>query len=77
MLIAIIYRVLKSCAIGLKNTQDKRDKIFIIGSVSSLCGFFVQSMTDYTFYNYRVMFLFWAVIGLAILFSNTAELKEE
>ncbi len=77
LLIAIIYRVFKSCAIGLKNSADKRDKIFIIGAVSSLCGFFLQSMFDYTFYNYRVMFLFWAVVGLAMLYSDADKLREE
>lgn len=77
MLIAIIYRVFKSCAIGLKNTTDKKDKIFIIGAISSLCGFYLQSMFDYTFYNYRVMFLFWAVVGLAMLYSDAYKLKEE
>ncbi|MEA4972561.1 MAG: O-antigen ligase family protein [Candidatus Metalachnospira sp.] len=77
MLLAIIYRVFKSCAIGLKNSVDKKDKIFIIGVVASLSGFFVQSMFDYTFYNYRVMFLFWAVVGLAMLYSDAYKLKEE
>lgn len=77
MLLAIIYRVFKSCAIGIKNVSDKRDKIFIIGAISSLCGFFLQSMFDYTFYNYRVMFLFWAVIGLSMLYSDADKLREE
>ena len=27
-------------------------------------GFLVQAMTDYSFYNYRVMFLFWAYLAL-------------
>lgn len=77
MLMAIIYRIFKSCAIGLKNSTDKKDKIFIIGAISSLCGFFLQSMFDYTFYNYRVMFLFWAVAGLAMLFSDADKLMED
>lgn len=35
----------------------------------------VQSMTDYTFYNYRVMLLFWAVLALGLLFTRCKELK--
>ena len=56
---------------------DKRDKIFIIGSISALSGFFLQSMFDYTFYNYRVMFIFWAVLGLSMLYANIGELRED
>ena len=32
----------------------------------------VQSMTDYTFYNYRVTLLFWAVLGLGAAFAGLA-----
>ena len=53
------------------------DKIFIIGSISALSGFFLQSMFDYTFYNYRVMFIFWAVLGLSMLYANIGELRED
>ncbi|GFI62436.1 hypothetical protein IMSAG049_01618 [Clostridiales bacterium] len=74
--VMIIYRAYKSCAIGLKNAA-KNDKIFIIGAISALSGFFVQSMFDYTFYNYRVMFIFWAVLGLAMLYSNIDMLAED
>ena len=74
--IAIIYRTYKTLAIGLKKAV-KRDKIFIIGSISALSGFFLQSMFDYTFYNYRVMFIFWAVLGLSMLYANIGELRED
>lgn len=74
--IAIIYRTYKTLAIGLKKAV-KRDKIFIIGSISALSGFFLQSMFDYTLYNYRVMFIFWAVLGLSMLYANIGELRED
>lgn len=74
--LAMIYRAYKSCCIGLKKA-DKKDKIFIIGAISALSGFFLQSMFDYTFYNYRVMLIFWAVLALAMLYSDIDSLKEE
>ena len=36
----------------------------------------VQSMADYSFYNYRVMFLFWVFIGLSALFIRRTSLPE-
>ena len=74
--LVILYRAFKTCSIGLKNAA-KKNKIFIIGSISALCGFLVQSLFDYTFYNYRVMFLFWAVLGLSMLYANIDQLEEE
>ena len=74
--IALIYRAYKTLCIGLKKAA-KKDKIFIIGAISALSGFFLQSMFDYTFYNYRVMFLFWAVLGLSVLYANTDVLEED
>jgi O-antigen ligase len=55
------YRMLFT---AIRRETDRNRKIFQIAGVSALSGFLLQSMTDYTFYNYRVMFLFWAVLGL-------------
>lgn len=75
--LGIIYRLYKTCAIGLKKTKDKKDKIFIMGAIAALSGFFLQSFTDYTFYNYRVMFMFWCVAALSVLYSDIDTLKED
>ena len=37
----------------------------------------VQSMADYSFYNYRVMYLFWVFIGLSALFAKRSSLEGE
>lgn len=74
--LALIYRAYKTCFIGLKNAAEN-NKIFIIGSISAISGFFLQSMFDYTFYNYRVMFMFWVVLALAMLYSNIDKLRED
>ena len=50
--------------------------MFQIGSLSSIGGFMVQSMTDYSFYNYRVMYLFWAYLALSAVFCRWDRLKE-
>ena len=53
------------------------ERIFVIGSISALCGFLVQSLFDYTFYNYRVMLMFWAVLAISMLYANIGALREE
>ena len=63
-----------SCHIRRK---DRRYRLFQIGSLASVGGFMVQSMTDYSFYNYRVMFLFWAYIALSAVFCRAGTLEKE
>lgn len=47
-----------------------------MAAVSSMCGFMVQSMTDYSFYNYRVMFLFWVLLAIGVLVSRRSKMEE-
>jgi O-antigen ligase len=48
-------------------TTDKAAGILQIAAVSSVFGFLIQGFTDYSFYNYRVTFVFWAVIGIGLM----------
>ena len=74
--VLLLANTFKTCAIGLKKADDS-NRIFVIGAISSLCGFFVQSMFDYSFYNYRVMFMFWGILAITVLFANADGLREE
>ncbi len=63
-----ILGVFASCVRGLcggMTRTDRRGKVWLAALLSSLVGFFFQSMTDYSFYNYRVALTFWTVAGLA------------
>ena len=41
--------------------------------IAAIAGFAIQSMFDYTFYNYRVMLLFWGFLGIYLLFTKLRE----
>ena len=66
------FRVL--CA-SLSDRRDLSARLLRIGFLSGVLGFLVQAMTDYSFYNYRVMMLFWAFLGVGML-SARRELSE-
>ena len=77
LIIIAYYRMMFT---AIRRETDKKAKIFEIAAVASVSGFLVESMTDYTFYNYRVVLLFWAMLGLSVLFTRmgkTAEGNEE
>ena len=57
-----------------ENTGDK--PVILLDGHSDEVGFMVQAMTDYSFYNYRVMFIFWAYLALGELACRRSKLPE-
>lgn len=55
---------------AIRHERDRQARMLQIGGVSAVAGFLVQSLTDYTFYNYRVMLLFFGMLGLCVLFTR-------
>ncbi len=62
---------------AIAREADPRARIFQIAGVSAVSGFLVQGLTDYTFYNYRVLLLFWVVLGLCVLFTRMGRRKDQ
>ena len=61
---------------ALSRAKDWRKKCFLIAPLAGVGGFLGQSMTDYTFYNYRVALLFWAVLGLGAAIARISDREE-
>ena len=40
--------------------------------LAGVMGFLAQGMTDYSFYNYRVTLVFWAMLGLGAVWARVA-----
>lgn len=67
LLLAAFYRMMFST---IRWETDRKTKHLQIAGVSAVSGFLVQSMTDYTFYNYRVMLLFFCMMGMCVIFAR-------
>ena len=74
LLLFVYFRTLCS-AMSREKRWDSR--LLQIAFASGVFGFLVQAMTDYSFYNYRVLFLFWAYLALGALCARRSELPEE
>lgn len=61
---------------ALSRERNHTSKMLQLAATAGTCGFLVQAMTDYSFYNYRVMFLFWAYLVLGGLAARRSELPE-
>lgn len=76
--IAVIVVYLK----GAQSIYKRRDKKSLNSAMTlalgaGVCGFLFQSMFDYTFYNYRVMAVFFMVIGITMCFRYVGRCAAE
>jgi len=73
---AVIFVFCRMICGSLSRTKNWRSRCYLIAAISGVGGFMVQSMTDYTFYNYRVALLFWVLLGLGAAFARLSEQEE-
>lgn len=60
-----------------KDIKKSCNSMLSLAVASGAAGFLVQSMFDYTFYNYRVMAVFFMVIALGMTLKYTADGRTE
>ncbi len=72
----ILFQYFRTLGVALRDRSDKTTRLYQIAFASGVFGFLVQAMTDYSFYNYRVMFLFWAYLALGCLAARRNQLPE-
>ncbi|MBQ8390896.1 MAG: O-antigen ligase family protein [Oscillibacter sp.] len=71
-----LFWYFRSLCAGLVKERDFTGKMLHIGFISGMAGFLVQAMTDYSFYNYRVMLIFWVYLALGMVAAKRSELPE-
>ncbi len=54
----------------------KKKNIVLAGIVAGMTGFFLEGMFDYTWYNYRVILIFWMVIAFGIVATKVLDNEE-
>lgn len=74
--IAILYKFYRTTFSSLALEKIKQNRIFIIAGISAISGFVVQSMFDYTFYNYKVLLIFWMTLAFGTVATKFNSLKE-
>ena len=74
--IIILIQYVRRLCVAMKDRSDWRSRILQIAFLSGMAGFMVQAMTDYSFYNYRVMFMFWVYLAVGMRMAQRNELPE-
>ena len=71
MFIALLCVYFKSAHTGYRAGEKKSyNSAMILGLGAGVSGFLFQSLFDYTFYNYRVMAVFFMVIAMTVALSH-------
>lgn len=68
--LGFIGSLMRSLLTTLRHSRRKETKIFAMAGISAFSGVLLQGLTDYTFYNYRVMLLFFMLAGLCLLLRH-------
>lgn len=74
--LVILIQYVRTLCVAMHREKEARSRLMQIAGVAGLAGFMVQAMTDYSFYNYRVMFLFWAFLAVGTLSARRTGLQE-
>ncbi len=70
-LMAVLAFTRQLC-VSVSRCGDWRARLFPAAALAGVMGFLAQGMTDYSFYNYRVTLVFWAVMGLGVAWARLA-----
>ncbi len=71
---ATLFHYFRSLCAALHRRESWDSRLLQAAGCASMAGFMVQAMTDYSFYNYRVMFLYWSFLGLGALVARREQL---
>lgn len=72
----LLLRHVRSLCRALYRETDAASRYLQAGFTAGLLGFLVQGMTDYSFYNYHVMLMFWAYLAVGALCARRGSLGE-
>lgn len=68
--VGLLFKFYQYLLSGLKVCKDKILSVRMIAFVSGMTGFIIQSLFDNTWYNNRIILIFWMFIALAITTRN-------
>ena len=62
--VLLLFHYFRDLCAAFCREKDPFSRLYQTAASQRIAYFLVQAMTDYSFYNYRVLFLFWAWLAL-------------
>jgi O-antigen ligase len=76
LFLLVIFSFYRTVFSAFSRERDRKSKYYLAAAASAVAGFLLQGITDYSFYNNRVLLFFWVVVALGIVLSRRSELEE-
>lgn len=73
--IGILFKFYQTLCCGLKVSKDKEISIYLVAFISGMTGFLIQSLFDNTWYNNKIVLIFWIFVAFAMVSRNLIERK--
>ncbi len=74
--VLLLFHAVRDLCAAFCREKDPASRLFQAAILAGLAGFLVQAMTDFSFYNYRVLFLFWTYLAVGALVARRSQLPE-
>jgi len=65
--IGVLIHFFRQMAAAIHKSASWQEKVYPAAIFGAITGFLVQAMTDFSFYNHRVMMMFWVFLALGAL----------
>ncbi|MBO5142554.1 MAG: O-antigen ligase family protein [Clostridia bacterium] len=75
--VGLIFKFFQYMGSGLNKSTNKNVSINMIAFISGMVGFLIQSIFDNTWYNNRIILIFWMFVGLAVATRNLVKVDEK
>lgn len=72
----LLFHFFRDLCAAYCREKDPFSRLHQAAVIAGIAGFLVQAMTDYSFYNYRVLLLFWAFLAVGLLIARRGQLPE-
>ncbi|MBR4110881.1 MAG: O-antigen ligase family protein [Clostridia bacterium] len=73
--LGIIYKFFQTVLCGLKKAKEAFYKYCFIGFASGMIGFLLQSIFDNTWYNNKIILIFWIFVALSATTRNLSDME--
>lgn len=73
----VLFKFYQTLGHALKVCKEKILSVQMIAFIAGMTGFLIQSLFDNTWYNNRMILIFWIFLGLAMATKNLVEEKTE
>src|SRR5205807_2677507 len=73
LVVAVVFQTLRS---AWRSASGFSNRVLTAGIIAALLGFFAHSLFDVSYYDYKILLMFWLVIAIAVSLPRLFEVPD-